>query len=143
MISLDVSINSTNSYEFSQYLNERSAPKIGVCQFRIPESKFLDIKKLKTGIGSIFYITTTNQGVMTILYAGLFSILDTSINIGIGDTDNNNLTTSSPGDSGSIIIDDPDTRLGTALVRKRLDDGSSIQTRNPQSKEAQINKGFK
>jgi hypothetical protein len=135
--------NSTNSYEFSQYLNERSAPKIGVCQFRIPESKFLDIKKLKTGIGSIFYITTTNQGVMTILYAGLFSILDTSINIGIGDTDNNNLTTSSPGDSGSIIIDDPDTRLGTALVRKRLDDGSSIQTRNPQSKEAQINKGFK
>jgi len=137
--------NSNNNFEFGQYLDERSAPKIGVCQFRIPESRFLDIKNLKKSDGALFYITTTNQGVTTTIYVGLFDTLDSNIsNTGIG------LGLNNP-DSPQVrpeIIDDPDGNRGVALVTRRILSnnnlvGNNKGIKNITSKVIQKNKGFK
>jgi hypothetical protein len=98
--------------EFSQYFTGETAPKFGVCQFRIDESKFLDIKNLNKLGSNVFYITSTNQGFRNILYTGLFTILDTAQSISGGNIidllgELNNLEiNSTSGDLGITVVAD-------------------------------------
>lgn len=139
--------NSNNIFEFGQYLDERSAPKIGVCQFKIPESKFLDIKNLKKSEGSAFYITTTNQGVTTTIYSGLFDTIDGSFTRSESFT-GSRLGTDSNSQVQSDIIDDPDSNRGVALVTRRLvsnnkNPNNNKGIKNIRSKVVQKNKNSK
>jgi len=70
--SLSISFRSQrNSYDF-QLNNDLSDLPNGVCSFRIPQSKYLDIKKLFIEKTNLFYITTLNNDIRTLLYSGLF-----------------------------------------------------------------------
>jgi len=102
--------------EFSQYFTGETAPKFGVCQFRIDESKFLDIKNLNKLGSNVFYITTTNQGFRNILYSGLFTILDTAQSVG-------ELETNSTGiDLGITVVAD---NVAIATRRINLESGKN------------------
>jgi len=55
-----------------------------MCQFRVNENKFQDLKKIYKSGNTIFYITTTNQGITNVIYTGLYTILDNSNSLGDG-----------------------------------------------------------
>ncbi len=112
--------NDKNEIEFIQYIDQKTSPKNGVCQFRVPESRFLDIKNLlkpstnsnsRLSSSSLFYITTTNQGITNTIYSGMFINLDNVENIG-SDIANN------PGQS-PVILEDPNPSSGVAVVTRR------------------------
>ncbi len=122
--------NDKSEIEFIQYIDQKTSPKNGVCQFRVPESRFLDIKNLlksstesksKLSSSSLFYITTTNQGVVNTIYAGMFINLDSTENIGDGGDVVNN-----PGQI-PVIIQDPNPSDGIAVVTRRRK-GDSIDS---------------
>lgn len=115
--------NDKSEIEFIQYIDEKTSPKNGVCQFRVPESRFLDIKNLlkpsansksKLSTSSLFYITTTNQGIANTIYCGMFINLDSAENINGSDSGIVN-------DPGQIptIIQDPNPSGGVAVVTRR------------------------
>ncbi len=104
--------NDTQSIEFSQYIDQNLAPKIGVCQFRVSGSKFLDIKSLLKSGESLFYIVTTNEGITNILYTGLFDTLDNSYDL--------DEVSNIPGEKPRIIDDpNPIDKQETAIVTRR------------------------
>jgi len=122
--------NDKNEIEFIQYMDQKTSPKNGVCQFKVPESKFLDIKNLlkpstesksKLSSSSLFYITTTNQGVVNTIYSGMFINLDSTEGIEDGNVVNN------PGQI-PIIIEDPNPSDGIAIVTRRIKDLKDIPT---------------
>lgn len=70
--------NENTIVEFSQYFSNETVAKFGMCQFKVSENKFKDIKDIyKSGV-NIFYITTTNYGITNVIYTGLYDILDNS-----------------------------------------------------------------
>jgi len=63
----------SSNYEFGIYSEDNMNTASGMCSFRIPSSRYLDIKNLVLLDENLFYITTINQGVRTTLYTGQFS----------------------------------------------------------------------
>jgi hypothetical protein len=132
--------NDRSEIEFIQYMDEKTSPKNGVCQFRVPESRFLDIKNLlnpsssekKISSSSLFYITTTNQGITNTIYSGMFINLDNISNL---DGDLSNIPGQKP-----VILQDPNPSDGVAVVTRRRKD--KIQTRDQVTSSAR-GKGFK
>jgi len=115
--------NDKSEIEFIQYIDEKTSPKNGVCQFRVPESRFLDIKNLlkpsansksKLSTSSLFYITTTNQGIVNTIYCGMFINLDNIDNI----NGNGSEIVNNPGQVPTII-QDPNPSDGVAVVTRR------------------------
>ncbi len=104
--------NDDSLIDFIQYFDGETSASMGICKFRIPESKFIDIKNLiKSGI-NVFHITTTNQGVKTCIYSGLFAttdvITDSGNGIGLLDIE------------APSIIDDPNSgRQEVAIVTRK------------------------
>ena len=80
-------------------------------------SKFLDIKNLLKSGESLFYITTTNEGISNTIYVGLFMTLDT------GSGDEGSIlddVSNTPGESPRIIDDpNPSVKQETAIVTRR------------------------
>lgn len=85
--------NSRNSYDFDINSN-LSDLKNGVCSFRIPQSKYLDIKRIFLEKSNIFYITTINNNIRTMLYSGLFIPSDSLEGRSIQTTDRNTQSSS-------------------------------------------------
>jgi hypothetical protein len=73
-----------NLIEFPQYITEETVARFGMCQFRVTENKFNDLKSLYKDGNITYYITTTNQGFQCVIYSGLFTILDTATSLGGG-----------------------------------------------------------
>lgn len=76
--------NSDSIIEFTQYFSNENISRLGMCQFRVNENKFQDLKKIYKSGNTIFYITTTNQGITNVIYTGLYTILDNSNSLGDG-----------------------------------------------------------
>lgn len=103
--------NDETLIEFIQYFDDETSAAMGVCKFKVPESRFVEIKSMiKSGINA-FHITTTNQGIRTSIYSGIF---------GTTDTMDPNVVNQDPIDSGSSIIDDPSAgRQEVAIVTRK------------------------
>jgi len=76
--------NTDSVIEFTQYFSNETVARLGMCQFRVNENKFQDLKKIYKSGNTIFYITTTNQGITNVIYTGLYTILDKSTSLGDG-----------------------------------------------------------
>ena len=114
--------------EFSQYFTGETAPKFGVCQFRIDETKFLDIKNLNKLGSNVFYITSTNQGFRNVLYSGLFTILDSAQSVSgtsiIGVLDNIGSNTDNVTPSVNITLESP-SNIAIATRRINIESGTN------------------
>jgi len=58
------------SFDFIPQVNTNVVS--GMCSFRIPQNKYQDIKDMYTNGARLFYITTTNKGVRSMIYSGQF-----------------------------------------------------------------------
>ena len=112
------------NYEFELYPEPNMNSVSGMCSFKIPTINYMDLKKLIVEGENLFYITTTNKNVRTVLYSGQFNteIEDDGSDTG-GDDDN---TTSS-------IINDPNLEeRGIAIVtRRRVRVGTESELKQP------------
>jgi hypothetical protein len=111
-------------YEFPQIIGPETVARLGACQFKIPETRFLDIKQTFNQGFSIFYITNTAQGMTNVIYAGLYTVLDTAQSLGAGTIQDLLNTLSLPTDTGasteaipSIIT--PQNEQEIAIVTRR------------------------
>jgi len=73
-----------NLIEFPQYITQETVARFGMCQFKVTENKFNDLKSMYKDGNITYYITTTNQGFRSVIYSGLFIILDTASSLGNG-----------------------------------------------------------
>ena len=73
-----------STVEFSQYFSNETVARLGMCQFRVSENKFQELKNIYKSGNIIFYIVTTNQGITNVIYTGIYTILDTAISLGSG-----------------------------------------------------------
>jgi hypothetical protein len=89
----------------------------GMLVFLLPNGSINDIKKIYNGGVNLFYITSTSNGVSTVLYTGLFNIYDSKSNI---ITLNNNLQTAQPVDVSPYIISNTQTSTGVAIVTRQI-----------------------
>jgi hypothetical protein len=74
----------SNLIEFPQYITQETVARLGMCQFKVTEDKFVDLKNMFSSGFVNFYITTTNQNFKNTIYSGLFTILDTATSFGGG-----------------------------------------------------------
>lgn len=86
--------------------------KNGTLCFKLNGSKYGDIKKLWQSGDNLFYITTNNNNVRSVIYSGMFTIADDQSVI---DIDRQSDVT---GNVGDIILQD-DINRGTAVVTRR------------------------
>lgn len=102
------------NYEFNLNV-DNSNLKDGGCSFKIPSTSYQDLKNIYTQKSNLFYITTTNNGVQTVLYSGLFIPSDSQDANNIFQT--NNLLNQQQIESS--IIDDP-SKVQTAIATRKL-----------------------
>ena len=68
--------------EFSLYTETGEVNlAIGQVIFKVSKNKFTDIKRIYESGITVFYITSTSQGVTTVVYSGLYKIYDSLSNI--------------------------------------------------------------
>ena len=103
--------NDSNLVEFPLYQDSGAINlAIGQITFKITQSKFQDIKKIYASGINIFYISSTNQNVTSVVYTGLFKIYDNSVNVA---ELNNQAANTNPS-----IIKDPNLPKETATVTR-------------------------
>lgn len=100
--------SSMMNLEFGLY--EGSDLKNGTIIFKVNGAKYGDIKKMWQLNENLFYITTNNNNVRTVLYSGMFTIGE-DINI-------MNIETETTTNTGDIILQDDENR-GTAVITRR------------------------
>lgn len=105
--------NTTDIIEIPLYSETEINLAIGQIAFKITESKISTLRKIeKSGI-NIFYITSSNQGLSTAIYTGLYKLYDSITNVV-------QLNTEAPSViSTQTIIKDPNLPLETAIVTRR------------------------
>jgi len=139
-------------YEFPQYFSAETVARLGVCQFKIPETSFLDIKQSFSQGFSIFYITNTAQGMTNVIYAGLYTILDTAQSLGAGTindilNDLNTSTDTSASNNEPLIVTPPGDQEVAIVTRRRVPisskNSSSTSTANKKSGMELKNDKFK
>jgi hypothetical protein len=103
--------NDSNLVEFPLYQDSGAINlAIGQITFKVTQSKFQDIKKIYASGINIFYISSTNQNVTSVVYTGLFKIYDNTINVA---ELNNQAANTNPS-----IIKDPNLPKETATVTR-------------------------
>lgn len=120
--------------EFPQYITQETVARLGMCQFKVTEDRFVSLKNVfKSGFVN-FYITTTNQNFKNIIYSGLFTILDTATSFGGSLSDiisgsniddlvgsgNIELIGDTVDDEPPLIIDPPREQEVAIVVRKKV-----------------------
>ena len=105
--------NTTDIVEIPLYSETEINLAIGQIAFKITESKISTLRKIeKSGI-NIFYITSSNQGLSTAIYTGLYKLYDSISNA-------SQLNAEAPSsNSNPSIIKDPNLPLETAIVTRR------------------------
>lgn len=89
-------------------------PSLGQVAFKIPQTKFQQVKRIFQSGVNIFYITSTNGGTTTLVYTGLFQIYDT-----LGNVNALNQVALNQGENPSVAYD-PNLPKATAVVTKKL-----------------------
>ena len=80
-------------------------------------SKGMLVFLLSNGRINLFYITSTSNGVSTVLYTGLFSVYDSKSNVTVL---NNNLQTAQPINVTPYVISNTQTPTGVAIVTRQI-----------------------
>ena len=115
--------NDTNSYEFPLLVESNEIDlKMGQVVFKIPESKFLNVKKIYDSGINLFYIIGSNGTNNSVIYTGLFRIYDSLDNIDV-------INNEAPKDP--TINQDPKLPKETAIVTKKLITSQTIPTKKP------------
>jgi hypothetical protein len=115
--------NNTVSTEFPLLIESNEIDlKMGQVVFKIPESKFLNVKKIYEGGINLFYIVGSNGTNNNVVYTGLFKIYDSIDNV----TTLNNEVPKTPD-----INQDPKLPKETAIVTKKLITNQTIPTKKP------------
>ncbi len=114
--------------EFVLLENSGLDPSKGMCSFKVTQNKYQDLRKMYLNGESLFYITTMNEGVRSVLYTGLFipSDLIKQDPSGIDNTNVSGLV------DNSKIIDDPNIKQETAIVTRK-----KVITNIPPTKKTQ------
>ena len=92
----------------------------GVVVFKIPASKINDIRKVYDSGINVFYVTSTIDSSTTVVYTGLFNIYDSKANVVNLNTTLKDLQRGIGTNQEPSIINDPDSRTGTAIVTRRV-----------------------
>lgn len=103
-----------NNYEFGLIPNASNL-KVGSCSFKVPQNVYTDLKKCYSNNNNLFYITTNNNGVRTVLYSGLFLPSDSKE----AKTIFNEQKIETESSIGDIILQNEDTG-NTAIVTRKL-----------------------
>lgn len=103
--------NDFETVEIPVYTDAELNLSIGQVAFRVMQSKVATLKKIYQSGVNLFYITSTLQGMTTVIYTGLFKIYDNPINV-------SQLNTASANASPSIIKD-PNLPRETAIVTRK------------------------
>lgn len=99
------------TYDF-QLISDSSNLKVGTCQFRVTKSYYQDLKKMYFDKNNLFYITTTNNDIRTVIYSSLFLPSDTQ--------EGGNILNTKPVENiGDIILQD-ETPITSAVVTRKL-----------------------
>ena len=105
--------NTTDVVEIPLYSETEINLAIGQIAFKITESKVPTLRKIENSGINIFYITSSNQGLSTAIYTGLYKLYDSISNAG-------QLNAEAPSsNSNPSIIKDPNLPLETAIVTRR------------------------
>lgn len=89
----------------------------GMLVFLLPNGSVNDVKKIYNGGINLFYITSTSNGVSTVLYTGLFNVYDSKSNVTVL---NNNLQTAQPINVTPYTISNTQTPTGVAIVTRQI-----------------------
>lgn len=106
--------NDFSNMQFPNYTFSKTNLKDGICSFKISQSSYQDIKKLYLIGETIFYITTTNNNIKTMIYSGQFVPSDTKEAV---DIIKSNTEGSSNPKTQSVIL--PDDSIKTAIAIRR------------------------
>ena len=113
--------NDTSSHDFKLMTESKEVNlKTGQVVFKIPQSKFLNIKKNYDGKVNLFYIVGSSGSNNTVIYTGLFKIYDSLDNVQI-------LNDEAP--KAPDIIKDPRMPKETAIVTRKLISGQTQPTK--------------
>jgi hypothetical protein len=66
---------------FSIYTQANDDLSLGNLTFKIPQSKYAEIKKIYNKNVNVFYIVATNQGTNSVIYTGLFKVYDNTASV--------------------------------------------------------------
>jgi hypothetical protein len=116
--------NDKTTEEFSLLIESTEINlKLGQVVFKIPQSKVLSVKKIYESGVNIFYILSSTQGNVSVVYTGLFQIFDNLANV-------SNLNKDSVAEGNKASINqDPKLPKDTAVVTRKLITGESAPTK--------------
>ena len=109
---------------------------IGQLVFKVSKNKFNDIKRIYESGLTVFYITSTSQGITTVIYSGLYKVYDSLDNVNSLNSDVNASQATSQ-NQPSIIRDNTAVAGETAIVTRKL--VSSTEANRPKSQRPGIN----
>lgn len=99
----------------------------GMCSFIVPQKAYNDIKKMYNEMSRFFYITTTNKGVETLIYSGLFipeelaPVEDQNIDLVpviTPDTDNNEINNTAIVTRRTVLLNQPDNTITPSDIKE-------------------------
>lgn len=113
--------NQQTSLDFPLFTeSQRIDLSIGQIVFRIPADKMGDVRKIFDSGINVFYITATNNSLQTVIYSGLFTIFDSAENINNLNNQQTEIQAAALGGEPAIVSEVEPTRVGTALVTRRI-----------------------
>jgi len=116
--------NDKTSEEFSLLVESSEINlKLGQVVFKIPQSKVISVKKIYESGVNIFYILSSTQGNVSVVYTGLFQIFDNLANVSTLNKDS-----VAEGNKPSIN-QDPKLPKDTAVVTRKLITGETAPTK--------------
>jgi len=109
--------NSSTEVKIPLYREAENNLSMGHIVFKIPKNKIPDIRRIYESNNNIFYITTTNNDITTVIYSGLFKMYDSVDNI-------NELNQNIPSINSSLIkpriIQDTSAIKEKAIVTRKI-----------------------
>jgi len=113
--------NQQTSLDFPLYTESQAIDlSIGQIVFRIAADKMGDVRKIFDSGVNIFYVTTTNNSIQTVIYSGLFTIFDSKENINNLNNQQAEVQAAALGGEPAIVSEVEPTKVGTALVTRRI-----------------------
>lgn len=88
---------------------------IGQLVFKLASNKFNDIKRIYESGQTVFYITSTSQGITTVVYTGLYKLYNSTSNINNLNIDANSTQVAASNTQPSIV-EDNSLQQATAIV---------------------------
>lgn len=108
---------------------------IGQLVFKVSKNKFNDIKRIYESGLTVFYITSTSQGITTVIYTGLYKVYDSLTNVNSLNIDAA-ATQAALSGQPNIIKDNSIASSATAIVTRKL--VSSTEANRPKTQRPTV-----